>query len=203
MKTQIAPCRPTGNAKKARSGIGMPETLYLQEFGDMLYHAFGEHPYHVGSSLTGATWRDVDVRVMMNAEKYAAMGFGDPKSPHNNARWCSYAMAFSALGRQMTGLPIDFQVQETDTANAEHRTPRSALILCSIRRAICVALCLSLCSCLSPHKLKEEKYQVGPDTYFEGPDWIPHYQRNYDESEADHQKRLRSYGIHPAYPPTR
>lgn len=130
--------KPTGNPEKKRAGIGMPATLYLQQFGDLLYHAFGEYPYHVGSSLTGATWRDVDVRVMLDKEKYAAWGFGDPKKCHENEKWCAFVMAFSALGRQMTGLPIDFQIQETDTANATYSRPehpRSALILCALRRS--------------------------------------------------------------------
>lgn len=130
--------KESGNPEKKRAGIGMPTTLYLQQFGDLLFHAFGHYPYHVGSSLTGATWRDVDVRVMLDKEEYAAMGFGDPKRPHENEKWCAYVMAFSALGRQMTGLPIDFQIQETDTANADYARPehqRSALILCAIRKS--------------------------------------------------------------------
>lgn len=134
-----AECRPSGNLKKASSGIGMPTTLYLQQFGDILFHAFGTYAYHVGSSLTGKTWRDVDVRIMLDKEKYAAMGFGDPKAPHENQKWCAYVMAFSLLGRQMTGLPIDFQIQETDTANAEFSqgegNARNALILCAVRRS--------------------------------------------------------------------
>lgn len=113
----------------------MPATLYLQRFGDLLFRAFGEVPYHVGSSLTGATWRDVDIRIMFDAEQYQARGFGDPKKPHENERWCAYVMAFSALGREMTGLPIDFQIQETNTANAEFEGgARSCLITFTIVR---------------------------------------------------------------------
>lgn len=128
-------CRPTGSPTKARSGIGMPTSLYLQDFGELLRQVFGEAAYHVGSSLTEATWRDVDVRVMLDAEQYAAMGFGDPDRPHESARWCAYAMAFSELGRRLTGLPIDFQVQETATANRQFPDyQRSALIGSWIRR---------------------------------------------------------------------
>jgi len=132
---QATECRPSGNPEKKRAGIGMPATLYLQRFGDVLFRAFGEYPYHVGSSLTGETWRDVDIRIMLDAEEYKAMGFGDPKQPHMNERWCAYVMAFSALGREMTGLPIDFQIQETNTANQEFpNSQRSCLILFSIVR---------------------------------------------------------------------
>lgn len=124
-------CTPTGNPNKTRAGIGMPATLYLKDFGTVLFEAFGEVPYHVGSSLTKPTWRDVDVRIMLDKEKYEAMGFADPKNPHENPRWVAFVKAFSLLGRQMTGLPIDFQIQETDTANADYKSEdghsRSAL----------------------------------------------------------------------------
>lgn len=125
--TQENCCRPSGNPKKTAPGVGMPTSLYLQQFGDLLWAAFGEIPYQVGSSLTAAIWRDVDVRVMLPPDKYKAMGFGDPKSTHRNKCWRAHVMAFSALGRQMTGLPIDFQIQEINTANAEYDGRRSAL----------------------------------------------------------------------------
>jgi hypothetical protein len=128
---QTTECKPSGNPEKKRAGIGMPATLYLQRFGDLLFRVFGEYPYHVGSSLTGETWRDVDIRIMLDAQKYEAMGFGDPSRPHDNECWCAYVMAFSALGREMTGLPIDFQIQETETANKDFGRAghaRSALI---------------------------------------------------------------------------
>lgn len=32
-------------------GVGMPKTLLLQEFGSILWAAFDEIPYHVGSSV--------------------------------------------------------------------------------------------------------------------------------------------------------
>lgn len=105
----------------------MPAQLHLYRFGQMVREAFGEIPYWVGSSLSGPGWRDVDIRLMLSDEQYATMGFGDPKSPHENARWCAMCAAFSALGTQMTGLPIDFQIQDTTTANAKNSGPRSAL----------------------------------------------------------------------------
>ena len=59
----------------------MPESLKLQEFGQLVYDAFGEIPYHVGSSMgekkTG--WRDVDVRVMLSDKDYEKQGYGNPQ----------------------------------------------------------------------------------------------------------------------------
>jgi hypothetical protein len=129
MNTDIQPCTPSGNPTKTRAGLGMPAALLVEAYADLLYHAFGETPYQVGSSLTGAIWRDVDIRVMLDDKVYADMGFGDPHFPHANERWCAYVIAFSELGRKMTGLPIDFQIQDTTVANEQNDAPRSALIL--------------------------------------------------------------------------
>lgn len=127
--------RPSGNADKKTGGVGMPAFLFLQQFGDVIFAAFGEIPYHVGSSVFGHVWRDVDVRVMLSKEQYEAMGFGDPKDQHQSLRWVAFVQAFSLLGQEMTGLPIDFQIQETDAANLEFKGDRSALISgCMLRQ---------------------------------------------------------------------
>lgn len=113
--------------------VGMPQSLWLQQFGDHLYRAFGEVAYHVGSSLREKSgWRDVDVRVMLSDEEYARIELGDPDRPHDNQRWVSIVLAWSAFGHQLTGLPIDFQLQQRTYANEKFGRPdhqRSALIL--------------------------------------------------------------------------
>lgn len=119
-------------------GVGMPFSLKLHEFGSKIWDAFGDPPYHVGSSLRDKTgWRDVDVRVILDDEVYEAMGFGDPKRPQQNGKWVAYCLAFSALGAEMTGLPIDFQIQQRTDANAEFSSekgcPRSALGMIPLR----------------------------------------------------------------------
>ncbi len=102
--------------------VGMPASLWLNQFGALVYHAFGEHAYHVGSSLKAKDgWRDVDVRLMLADDVYASMGLGDPSRPHDNARWVAFCVAFSALGKQMTGLPVDFQIQTLKEANEKFR----------------------------------------------------------------------------------
>lgn len=110
-------------------GIGMPASLYLEAFGTLVQDAFDATPYHVGSSLPGSgkDYRDVDVRLLLDDEAYEAMGFGDPARPHDNPKWVAMTLAFSQLGRSMTGLPIDFQIQQRSHANAENDGPRSAL----------------------------------------------------------------------------
>lgn len=115
-------------------GVGMPAALLLEQFGEMVMDAFdGEIPYQVGSSLSTTAWRDVDVRLILDDDAYAATGYGDPKHPHENTKWVATVLAFSALGKAITGLPIDFQIQQQTHANAKHEGPRSAL---GIRRQL-------------------------------------------------------------------
>lgn len=119
-----APPEPTPPVRdKTSPGIGMPASLYLEEFGQVILDAFGEVPYQVGSSFERngkPSWRDVDVRLILDDERYEADGYGDPERPHDNARWVAMVKAFSLLGRQMTGLPIDFQIQQRTHANKHY-----------------------------------------------------------------------------------
>jgi hypothetical protein len=119
-------------------GVGMPADIYLKQFGQVIYDAFGEVAYHVGSSLRRKRgWRDVDVRILMDDKTYAAMGFGEPDRPQDSAKWVALTLAFTALGRQMTGLPIDFQIQQRTYANETFKDQsRGAIIpLWTIREA--------------------------------------------------------------------
>jgi hypothetical protein len=75
----------------------------------------------------GKKWRDVDVRLILSDEEYEQLGLGDPEHSHNNAKWTALVLAFSALGRHMTGLPIDFQIQQQTRANKLYPGGRSAL----------------------------------------------------------------------------
>lgn len=117
-------------------GVGMPHALKLDEFGSQLWSAFDKPAYLVGSALKGKNWRDVDVRMILDDDEYEKMGFGNPRDTHRNAKWVAYVLAFSALGREMTGLPIDFQIQQQTLANEQYPTrgnPRSALGIIELR----------------------------------------------------------------------
>lgn len=116
-------------------GVGMPEELKLHEFGSKVWSAFGEAPYHVGSSLSLRRWRDVDVRLILSDEKWARYGFGNPDSVFYNERWVAFCLAFSALGKEITGLPIDFQIQQESDANRKYPGNRSALGRVPLRSA--------------------------------------------------------------------
>jgi hypothetical protein len=99
-------------------GVGMPHSLNLQRFGAYLNAMFGEHTYHVGSSLENKDgWRDVDVRIILDDEVWDKMELGDPINPHSNAKWVAYCLALSSFGKDLTGLPIDCQLQRQTQAN--------------------------------------------------------------------------------------
>jgi hypothetical protein len=114
-------------------GVGMPQALLLEDFAEHVRNFFGETPYLVGSVLQSKLWRDVDIRVILSDEEYASIGLGNPKEPFNNSKWISLCLAFSALGKQMTGLPIDFQVQQLSYANEQFKGLRSALGLTKMK----------------------------------------------------------------------
>jgi hypothetical protein len=119
--------------KTINRGVGMPAALLLEEFGSQIWSAFGEPPFLVGSALFGKKWRDIDVRLMLDDETYESMGLGDPKNQQRNAKWVSLCLAYSALGKAMTGLPIDFQIQQRTWANKTFDNPRCALGIIPLR----------------------------------------------------------------------
>ena len=109
-------------------GVGFPETLKLERFGVMLREVFGTCIYHVGSSAERKKpFRDVDVVAILDDETYSAMGFDHPVEDIANPKWRAYCEAFSLLGRDVTGMPIDFKIQRKSEANEKHKGIRSAL----------------------------------------------------------------------------
>lgn len=105
---------------------GMPAGIWLNKFGVIVADYFGHTAYQVGSSLDRKDWRDVDVRVILPDDEYEAM-FGRNRS-QTNPKLAAVTLAFAALGKEMTGLPVDFQIQRTSHANEKYPGPRSALI---------------------------------------------------------------------------
>lgn len=111
--------------------VGMPAAMHLEEFASQVWAAFGDAPYLVGSATRSKSWRDVDVRLMLSDEQYAALGLRIDGRP--DAKWTAICMAFAALGRQMTGLPIDFQIQREVTANETYKGARIPLAMIELR----------------------------------------------------------------------
>jgi hypothetical protein len=108
--------------------VGMPAGIWLNKFGVIVRDYFGHVPYHVGSSLTSKTWRDVDVRLILSDAEFGDL-FGINQSAETNPKLAAVTAAFAALGTQMTGLPVDFQIQPQTWANDRYGgQPRSALL---------------------------------------------------------------------------
>lgn len=106
----------------------MPAGIWLTKFGVIVRDYFGHVPYQVGSSLDRKDWRDVDVRLILPDDEFAER-FGDIfRSSETDPKLGAITLAFAALGKQMTGLPIDFQIQPQSHANKLYPGPRSALI---------------------------------------------------------------------------
>ena len=97
----------------------MPAWLKLHIFGAILIDMFGEHAYLVGSSTESKTWRDVDVRLRLEDDAWLHLLGREQQNAVNGlplgSRKAALELAFSALGKEITGLPIDFQIQDQAT----------------------------------------------------------------------------------------
>lgn len=101
--------------------IGPNEQYLLDHWGDRLNKALGETPYLVGSVMRAERWwRDVDVRMMLPAaiEDWATTW---------PTRLKAINLSFSLWGRQVTGLPIDFQLQPLEEFHSYDGQVRGAL----------------------------------------------------------------------------
>jgi hypothetical protein len=78
--------------------------------------AFGCEPYLVGSvqDRTAHARSDVDVRLILSDKKYDRL----IKTPQMRTM---LDMAFSGYLRDLTGLPVDFQIQRMAEANERHK----------------------------------------------------------------------------------
>jgi len=115
-------------SERRYSFLNRPSLMRLDLACEPLSRAYDAHVYLVGSCLLRPDFRDVDVRVLLSRADWDGMFPGaDPGKPFMHARWEVSCLAYSALLASQTGLPIDFQFQETEAANAEYPGMRSAL----------------------------------------------------------------------------
>ena len=111
--------------------VGAPGIFALDQALVPFVKAFGGHAcYLVGSALERPDWRDVDVRMMLDDEEFEKLF---PDAPTQNAswemdtRWRLLTVSLSKLLQDMTGLPVDFQIQPTTFANEKHKGTRHPL----------------------------------------------------------------------------
>jgi hypothetical protein len=96
-----------------------PQLMVLDAACRPMRLAFG-HVYLVGSCMARQDYRDVDVRVLVDARTWEGMfPAADPESPYMDARWELLCMALSEHLRRASGLPVDLQFQELAVANRQ------------------------------------------------------------------------------------
>jgi hypothetical protein len=102
-------------------GVGMPAWLWLCDFGAMVLLAWGKVPYLVGSALEKRDPRDIDVRLVLSDEAWERYLGEQGQANFAGTGWAAHCQAWSALGAQMTGLPVDFQIQHWLPADVRYR----------------------------------------------------------------------------------
>lgn len=97
--------QPPEQPVQRATSLGPHDIFLLDQWGRQLTEAFHESAYLVGSaSRAAATWRDVDVRMLI------PMGI----STSDSLMLRTLNLALSLWGKQVTGLPIDFQMQDAE-----------------------------------------------------------------------------------------
>lgn len=95
-----------------------PRQLFLlDEACKPIREAFGVSPYLVGTAadLERKTYRDVDVRLILDDEKYDALF-----DAVGTKTMVFLGFAIGEYIAARSGLPIDFQIQRATEANAKH-----------------------------------------------------------------------------------
>lgn len=108
---------------KHRSDLLTTTELYqLDQACQLVRRAFGTGLYLVGTAGMGTAerYRDVDVRLMLDDDEFAA-------ACPTRERWELLCLAIGSYLRDRTGLPVDFQIQQTSVANEKFSGPRNPL----------------------------------------------------------------------------
>lgn len=113
------PYRPIPDRKTTRhTQLGPADVRLLDDWGEAIHSAFPEAigVYLVGSSMVRKDWRDIDVRIVLRDADFTALsGVIRPRRLN---------LMLTLWGRQVTGLPIDCQVQAMSWANERYPTPK-------------------------------------------------------------------------------
>lgn len=95
-----------------------------------VYLAFDHPPYLVGSAMTRADYRDVDVRLMLDDDVFEQLfgpGADDHGEMHRDPRWTLICTALSEWLSSVSGLLVDFQIQQVTGANNAYDGMRNPL----------------------------------------------------------------------------
>lgn len=109
-------------------GLGEPHQMKLAAACILVEQALQETCYMVGSATNKRDFRDVDVRVIMNDDKFDTL-FG----PHTHFKpfQVLFSISVSTWLKEVTGLPVDFQVQRrSDIKESDWDKMRDPLKIC-------------------------------------------------------------------------
>ena len=119
--------QPREEPKARATYLPWTKLVELNRFGSYVYEAFGRRPYLVGSALFRADYRDVDVRLILSDDDFAAR-FGALTKPRwKNACWNAHCIAWTHFGQSVTGLVVDFQIDQQTQANEQYKGRRHPL----------------------------------------------------------------------------
>jgi hypothetical protein len=98
-------------AQKSRANfLPSPHFFQLNQACLFVSQAFDSYPYLVGSCLVKRDYRDVDVRLILEDERYDKMFGPKAECGYLNAYWSLLCTSISMYLSTASGLPIDFQI---------------------------------------------------------------------------------------------
>lgn len=103
-------CAARERQKRPWCYLGAPELDRLDHASMIVAEAL-DTPYLVGSVLQRPDFRDVDVRVVLDDDEYARL-FPGPGTRRTDPLWSLMCASVTEYLSRLTGLPIDFQVQD-------------------------------------------------------------------------------------------
>lgn len=108
-----------------------PHQLHRLDLACRPLAGVGFGPFLVGSAMEHSGYRDVDVRLILDDDAWDGM-FGesadDKGEAHHHPWWLAVCAALSHWLSDVSGLPVDFQIQRQTQANEHYAgLPRNSL----------------------------------------------------------------------------
>lgn len=100
-----------GIYRQRATQLSPPQMFALDQACRVVREAFGHTPYLVGSVLESGAYRDVDVRLVLPDEEFDAL---------DSLVRIYIGLTTSAWLSALSGLPVDFQIQQQTGANLNH-----------------------------------------------------------------------------------
>jgi hypothetical protein len=100
-----------------KSYLNVVQFARLEHACSVVADGLGHPPYLVGSSTESSDYRDVDLRVIMPDDEFDRLFTSTGSAAFPGGLWGLLCLSVGQLLSDMTGLPIDFQIQRMTEAN--------------------------------------------------------------------------------------